>query len=126
MENELAMERTVAGGTSPTAVTFLPPIVVEYTEDEPSRADSSVTVCPSAACWVFVSTSTKTDTEASPSLNTRCETGSVEPGITCAERAAILKPGGSLSAFQTREAFSGGSLVGADSSRSHWKPCVDT
>ena len=43
-ENELAIERTVAGGTSPTAVTFLPPMVVEYTDDEPSRADSSVTV----------------------------------------------------------------------------------
>jgi hypothetical protein len=28
-ENELAMERTVSGGTSPTAVTFLPPITVE-------------------------------------------------------------------------------------------------
>jgi hypothetical protein len=38
------MERTVSGGTSPTAVTFLPPITVEYTEDDPIRADSSVTV----------------------------------------------------------------------------------
>jgi len=28
-ENELAIERTVSGGTSPTAVTFLPPITVE-------------------------------------------------------------------------------------------------
>jgi hypothetical protein len=44
VENEAAMERTVAGGTSPTAVTFLPPITVEYTEDDPIRADSSVTV----------------------------------------------------------------------------------
>ena len=40
-ENELAIERTVAGGTSPTAVTFLPLITVEYTEDEPTREDSS-------------------------------------------------------------------------------------
>ena len=44
VENELAIDRTVSGGTSPTAVTFLPPMVVEYTEDEPMRADSSVTV----------------------------------------------------------------------------------
>lgn len=43
-ENELAMERTVAGGTSPTAVTFRPPVTVEYTDEEPSRVDSSVTV----------------------------------------------------------------------------------
>ena len=28
-EKELAIERTVAGGTSPTAVTFLPPVTVE-------------------------------------------------------------------------------------------------
>src|SRR3981189_2261861 len=52
-ENELAIERTVAGGTSPTAVTFLPPIMVEYTDDEPSRVDSSVTVCSSAGSRVF-------------------------------------------------------------------------
>src|SRR5882724_3557285 len=125
-EKELAIERTVAGGTSPTAVTFLPSMTVEYTEDEPSRVDSSVTVCPSVDSWVFVSTSTKTATEAIPSLNTRCETGSVEPGITCAERAAILKPGGNFRAFQTRDAFSGDSLAGAESLRSHWNPSVDT
>src|SRR5882724_7786213 len=99
-ENELAIERTVAGGTSPTAVTFLPPITVEYTEDEPTREDSSVTSSspfgPSRVVVVFVSISTKTDTEARPSLNTRCETGSVDPGIIWAERAAILKPGGSF------------------------------
>ena len=45
VEKELAMERTVSGGTSPTAVTFLPPMTVEYTDEEPSLADSSVTVC---------------------------------------------------------------------------------
>src|SRR5882757_10083981 len=127
-ENEVAIDRTVSGGTSPTAVTFLPPMNVEYTEDEPTRVDSSVTSWPSGVCCVavLVSISTKTDTDASPSLKTRCETGSVEPGSTCAERAAILKPGGSFRAFQTREAFSGGSLAGADSLRSHWNPSVDT
>ena len=126
-ENELAMERTVSGGTSPTAVTFLPPMTVEYTDEDPRRADSSVTVCPSAVSLVFVCISTKTDTEANPSLNTRWDTGSVEPGMRCAERAAILNPGGSFVAFQTIEAFSGGSFAGGpESLRSHWKPSVDT
>ena len=60
-----------------------------------------------------------TKSEASPSLNTKCETGSVEPGMTCAERAAILKPAGSFMAFQTIEAFSGGSLAGVVSLRNH-------
>src|SRR5882757_2645351 len=127
-ENEVAIDRTVSGGTSPTAVTFLPPMNVEYTEDEPTRVDSSVTSWPSGVCCVavLVSTSTKTETDASPSLKTRCETGSVDPGITCAERAAILKPGGNFRAFHTREAFSSGSFRGCESLRSHWKPSVDT
>src|SRR3569833_2308909 len=126
--NEVASVRTVSGGTSPTAVTFLPPEIVEYTEDEPTRVDSSVTSWPSSVFVVvfLVSTSTKTDTEASPSLKTRCETGSVDPGITWAERAAILKPGGSFNAFHTSEAFSGGSFPGCAALRSHWKPSVDT
>ena len=75
---------------------------------------------------VLVSTSTKTETEANPSLKTRCETGSVGAGITWAERAAILKPGGNFRAFHTSEAFSGGSFPGCDSLRSHWKPSVET
>ena len=90
MENELAIERTVAGGTSPTAVTFLPLITVEYTEDEPTREDSSAASSSSGASLVFVSISTKTDTEARPSLKTRWETGSVDPGITCAEPAGAF------------------------------------
>jgi hypothetical protein len=43
---EFAMKRTVAGGTSPTAVTLCPSTMVEKAEDDPTVADSSsLTVC---------------------------------------------------------------------------------
>jgi hypothetical protein len=38
---ELAMKRTVCGGTSPTAVTLWPSITVENADEEPTLADSS-------------------------------------------------------------------------------------
>ncbi len=44
--SEFAMKRTVAGGTSPTAVTLCPSTMVEKAEDDPTVADSSsLTVC---------------------------------------------------------------------------------
>src|SRR5690349_14437292 len=93
---ELAMKRTVAGGTSPTAVTLCPSITVEKADDEPTRADSST--CSSPWAWVVVMvSSTNTETDARPSVNTRWSTGELDPGMVCALRIVILNPGGNLS-----------------------------
>jgi len=55
-----------------------------------------------AGAWDWASTNT--DTDARPSVNTRCATGSVDPGIVWAERAVILNPGGSFRHFHTSDA----------------------
>ena len=43
--SEFAMKRTVAGGTSPTAVTLCPFTMVEKAEEDPTVADSSSLTC---------------------------------------------------------------------------------
>ncbi len=62
------MNCTVAGGTSPTAVILSPSTTVEKAEEEP-------TVALSATAWELGGRlywiSTNTETEATPSLNTR-------------------------------------------------------
>src|SRR5690348_7065263 len=66
---ESAMNRTVSGGTSPTAVTLWPSTTVEKAYEEPTRADSVTGAWPDdvdSTCF-----STNTDTDASPSLKTR-------------------------------------------------------
>ena len=73
----VAMNSTVFGGTSPTAVTWWPSTTVENADEEPTRAG------PSAGLVSGLRGSTNTDTEATPSVNTRCATGSLEPGIAC-------------------------------------------
>src|SRR5580693_7890361 len=95
------MKRTVAGGTSPTAVTLWPSITVENAEEEPTRADSSTCASSSefVGCWGLISTNT--DTEAKPSVNTRWSTRLLEPGNVWALRTVILKPGGNFKASQT-------------------------
>src|SRR5690349_711624 len=84
----LAKTSTVVGGTSPTAVTWWPSTTVENAEDEPTREG------PSAGLISALRGSTNTETEAMPSVNTRWATGSLDPGMACAERCAIRKPGG--------------------------------
>ena len=65
---ESAKKRTVAGGTSPTAVTLCPSTTVENAEDVPTVADSSSFAgCAPLVEWA----STNTETEAIPSVNTR-------------------------------------------------------
>src|SRR5678816_1250142 len=88
----LAMSSTVVGGTSPTAVIWWPSTTVEKAEEEPTRAG------PSAGCVSGLRGSTNTDTEAMPSVKTRCATGSLEPGKDWAERVAMRNPGGNLMA----------------------------
>ena len=73
------MKRTVAGGTSPIAVTLCPSITVENAEEEPNR------VAPEFGFFgtgVEGFVSTNTETEASPSVNTRWATGLVAPGMS--------------------------------------------
>src|SRR5256885_9429314 len=86
------------------------------------QGDWSSDVCSSdlSRRWA----STNTETEASPSVNTRWSTGSAEPGRVWAERAAMRKPGGRRIAFQASVAAAGAG--GPDSFRSHWKPAVET
>ena len=61
------MKRTVAGGTSPTAVILWPSTTVEKADEDPTVADSGTGGGPDGAgCR-----STNTDTEAKPSVNTR-------------------------------------------------------
>src|SRR6187401_3036264 len=91
----LAKNSTVVGGTSPTAVTWWPSTTVENADDEPTREG------PSAGLRSALRGSTNTETEAIPSVNTRCATGSLEPGMACAERCAIRKPGGKRVAPQS-------------------------
>src|SRR5688572_13880947 len=86
------MNFTVFGGTSPTAVTWWSSTTVENAEDEPTRAG------PSAGLALRMRGSTNTDTDATPSVNTRCATGSLEPGMAWLERVAMRKPGGNLMA----------------------------
>src|SRR3954468_23084775 len=87
------MNWTVLGGTSPTAVTWWPSTTVENVEEDPTRA---------APCGESgLRGSTKTETDATPSVNTRCATGSLEPGIAWAERFAMRKPGGNRIASQS-------------------------
>src|ERR1700747_74462 len=90
------MKRTVAGGTSPTAVILWPSTTVEYAEEEPTVASSGAGGGPEGAAW----RSTNTDTEAKPSVKTRWSTGPAVPGITCAERTVMRKPGGRRMALQ--------------------------
>src|SRR3954471_3316533 len=89
-----AMNSVVFGGTSPTAVTWWPSTTVEKAEDDPTRAG------PSAGAPAFRG-STNTETDATPSVNTRWATGSLEPGIDCADRVDMRKPGGSRIASQS-------------------------
>src|ERR1700743_2029968 len=120
------MKRTVAGGTSPTAVTLWPSMTVEKADEEPTRADSSAGGSSGEVLrWDF--SSTNTDTEASPSVNTRWSTGPLDPGRVCAFRTVILNPGGNFSASQTTGSTAPESLGGELSSplRSHWKPSVE-
>src|SRR5690348_16165587 len=84
----LAKNSTVVGGTSPTAVTWWPSTTVENADEEPTREG------PSAGLISGLRGSTNTETESTPSVNTMCATGSREPGIACAERLAMRKPGG--------------------------------
>src|SRR5579862_9673258 len=123
------MKRTVAGGTSPTAVTLWPSMTVEKAEEEPTVADSSTWASSSEASFdlgFWALTSTNTDTEARPSVNTRWSTGSVEPGRVWALRTVILKPGGNFRASHTTVSTGAASFGGLASLRSHWKPSVDT
>ena len=86
------MNSTVFGGTSPTAVIWWSSTTVENAEEEPTRAG------PSAGLVSGLRGSTNTDTEAMPSVKTRCATGSLEPGRDWAERVAMRNPGGNLMA----------------------------
>src|SRR5471032_3131871 len=116
------MNCTVAGGTSPTAVTLWPSTTVEKAELEPtvvvSPTPGGVVVTP---CW----TSTNTETEATPSLNTRWSTGPVDPGRVCAARTVMRKPGGRRIAPQARVP-AGAACSGPGAARTHWKPSVAT
>src|SRR6202050_2263373 len=90
------MNCTVSGGTSPTAVILWPSITVENAEEEPAAAECGTagwSACPGC-------TSTNTDTEANPSVNTMWSTRFAEPGRIWAERVVILNPGGRRIAFQ--------------------------
>src|SRR2546430_524989 len=123
--SELAIARTVSGGTSPTAVTLRPATTVENADVEPNWATSlppagvacavaipggvpvatpggtalgafgSVPLGDVAITWVSI----KTETEASPSENTKCSTLPVVPGMLCAACMMLRKPGGRLVAF---------------------------
>src|SRR5215470_17971117 len=97
------MKRTVAGGTSPTAVILWPSTTVENAEEEPTVADSGTAVAPEGAGR----RSTNTDTDAKPSVNTRWSTAPAEPGRICAERTVMRKPGGRLMALHASAAAPG-------------------
>src|SRR5688572_3629442 len=84
----VAMNFTVFGGTSPTTVTWWWPHTVVTAHAEATRAG------PWADWSSRLRGSTKTDTEATPSVNTRCATGSREPGSCWLELVAMRKPGG--------------------------------
>src|SRR3974390_1424521 len=107
------MKRTVAGGTSPTAVILWPSTTVENAGEGPTVADSGADGGPEGApCR-----STNTDTEAKPSVNTRWSTAAEEPGMICAARRVMRKPGGRFMALQAGAAAS--DKCGAASVRSH-------
>src|SRR6185436_20736703 len=68
-----AIASTVAAGTSPTAVTWWPSRSRENANAAPTLARPRIaSVCGERG-------SMKTDTDASPSENTRCRTGVFEP-----------------------------------------------
>src|ERR1700722_20497130 len=120
------MNCTVSGGTSPTAVILWPSTTVEKAELEPTVAASAtgVSALVLGGCAAVSWCSTNTETEATPSVNTRWSTAWLEPGSVCAERMLMWKPGGRRMAFQAEESAAG-ATSGVCVSRTHWKPSVE-
>ena len=101
-----AMDRTVSGGTSPTAVTLWPSI------DRRERRGGAASAPPRRARRRLGSRgggasgrlSTNTDTEARPSENTRCATGPRRSRASPARPARVMrKPGGSCVRIPQRD-----------------------
>src|SRR5262245_27240645 len=89
---EFAIDSTVAGGTSPTTVTFVRRSShLENTDEEPIWAEAfGGAVAPAGEA----ESSTNTETVVRPSDSTMCVTGSCDPGITWPPRIIMRKPGG--------------------------------
>src|SRR5215204_3177228 len=90
-----AISRTVAGGTSPMAVTTWPWMLVEYALAEPMLEASGGRGPPPG-----VAGSMNTEIAAMPSEKIKCCAGIGEPGMSCSRLATRRKPGGTRTGRQ--------------------------